>query len=302
MELSRRRPHVILAAVVAAGLGLSSTAFADHFHGVIYQRGTDGTILAQTDDGANVLVVISDRTKVKQSDSGRSQRVSTALLIPGLIIEVQGAYSDTNRFVAERVSFRKSDQRIARAIQGGLSATELRSAASQQRIDQQAEALRQQRITIQQHQQRIAAADEKIAATAGVAEASAERISNLDYYNVIGSVTVYFDNGQSTVPAKYRDQLLDLVAQAKTLNAYVIQVQGYASAVGGDALNDRLSSARADAVARLLEQSGVPPTNLAPPAGMGASQQVAPNKTEKEQAENRRAVVTLLQNKGVSDK
>jgi len=290
MELSRRRPHVILAAVVAAGLGLSSTAFADHFHGVIYQRGTDGTILAQTDDGANVLVVISDRTKVKQSDSGRSQRVSTALLIPGLLIEVQGAYSDTNRFVAERVSFRKSDQRIARAIQGGLSATELRSAASQQRI------------TIQQHQQRIAAADEKIAATAGVAEASAERISNLDYYNVIGSVTVYFDNGQSTVPAKYRDQLLDLVAQAKTLNAYVIQVQGYASAVGGDALNDRLSSARADAVARLLEQSGVPPTNLAPPAGMGASQQVAPNKTEKEQAENRRAVVTLLQNKGVSGK
>jgi outer membrane protein OmpA-like peptidoglycan-associated protein len=46
----------------------------------------------------------------------------------------------------------------------------------------------------------------------------------------------------------------------------------------------------------------VPPTNLAPPAGMGSSQQVAPNKTAKEQAENRRAVVTLLQNKGVSDK
>ena len=105
-------------------------------------------------------------------------------------------------------------------------------------------------MTIQQHQQRIAAADEKIAATTGVVEANAERISNLDYYNVIGSVTVYFDNGQSTVHAKYTEQLLDLVAQAKTLNAYVVQVQGYASAVGADALNDRLSSERAEAVAR----------------------------------------------------
>jgi outer membrane protein OmpA-like peptidoglycan-associated protein len=302
MKLTRRRWHVILAAVFAAGLGLSSTAFADHFHGVIYQRGTDGTILVQTDDDANVRVVVSDRTKVKQSDSGRSRRVSAALLIPGLLIEVQGAYSDTNRFVADRVTFRKSDQRIARAIQGGLSSTELMTAANQQRIDQQGQALRQQRVTIQQHQQRIAAADEKIAATTGVVEANAERISNLDYYNVIASVTVYFDNGQSTVPAKYREALLDLVAHAKTLNAYVVQVQGYASAVGADTLNDRLSAERAESVARVLEQSGVPPTNLAPPAGMGSSQQVAPNKTAKEQAENRRAVVTLLQNNGVSVK
>jgi len=302
MELTRRRWQVILTAVFAAGLGLSSNAFADHFHGVIYQRGSDGTILVQTDDDANVRIVVSDRTKVKQSDGGRSRRVSAALLIPGLLIEVQGAYSDSNRFVADRVTFRKSDQRIARAIQGGLSSTELMTAANQQRIDQQGQALRQQRVTIQQHQQRIAAADEKIAATTGVVEANAERISNLDYYNVIASVTVYFDNGQSTVHAKYREQLLDLVAHAKTLNAYVVQVQGYASAVGADTLNDRLSAERAESVARVLEQSGVPPTNLAPPAGMGSSQQVAPNTTAKEQAENRRAVVTLLQNKGVSDK
>jgi outer membrane protein OmpA-like peptidoglycan-associated protein len=36
------------------------------------------------------------------------------------------------------------------------------------------------------------------------------------------------------------------------------------------------------------------------PAAMGVSQQVAPNTTAQGQAENRRAVVTLLQNKGIA--
>lgn len=302
MERTRRRPHVILASVFVAGLGLSSTAFADHFHGVVYQRGTDGTIMVQTDDASNVTVLVSDSTKVKRLDGLRSRRASAASLIPGLRVEVNGSYRDSSRFIAERVTFTKSDEQIARAIQGGIATTELRNEANQQRIEQQGQALRQQRVTIQQHGQRIAANDEKIAATTGIVEANAARISSLDYYNVIGSVTVYFENGQSTVHSKYKDQIRDLVAQAKNLNAYVVQVQGYASAVGADALNERLSSERAEAVARILEQNGVPPTNLAPPAGMGISHQIASNKTAEGQAENRRAVVTLLQNKGISEK
>jgi outer membrane protein OmpA-like peptidoglycan-associated protein len=79
-------------------------------------------------------------------------------------------------------------------------------------------------------------------------------------------------------------------------------VQGYASAVGSEALNERLSSDRAVAVTRILQENGIPPTSIAPPAGMGITSQVAPNETQKGQAQNRRAVITVLQNKGISGK
>ena len=113
---------------------------------------------------------------------------------------------------------------------------------------------------------------------------------------------MYFADGQSTVSAKYRHHLERLIAQAKEVPGYVVQVQGYASDVGAEAINERLSTDRAVAVTRILQENGIPPTNIAPPAGMGITSQVAPNKTEHGQAENRRAVVTVLQNKGISGK
>jgi OOP family OmpA-OmpF porin len=302
MELRYRRPQVVLVSAFLAALGISSAALAEHFHGVITAHHDDGSMMVQADDSSDVMVLLADNTKVKRLDGVRSTKVGAAALVPGLRVEVDGKYSDHTRFVAERVTFRKSDQKIARAIQGGLAPTDLRVAANQQRLELQAQVLRQQGQQIAANDAKIAANDAKIVATTGMVEAAAARISSLDDYNVIGSFTVYFANGKSTVPSKYKHQMEDLIAQAKSreIRGYVVQVQGYASAVGTEGLNDRLSSERAQAVARILEQNGVPPTNIAPPAGMGISQQVASNKTEKGQAENRRAVITLLQNKGIA--
>ena len=93
-----------------------------------------------------------------------------------------------------------------------------------------------------------------------------------------------------------------LAAQAKGVRGYMIQIQGYASAVGPSALNQKLSMQRADAVTSVLQQAGVPPPNIVVPAAMGTTDQVASNKTAQGQAENRRTVVTLLQNKGISER
>jgi outer membrane protein OmpA-like peptidoglycan-associated protein len=172
--------------------------------------------------------------------------------------------------------------------------------ANGQEIAQQAAELGLQHQHIERHEEQIAADDLRIVATRGIAEANGARIANLDDYDIIGTVTVYFDNGQAMVHASYRESLQRLIDQARDLNGYVFQVQGYASQVGSDALNERLSAERAQAVARVLVQGGVPPTNLAVPAAMGTSLQVAPNASEKGQAENRRAVVTLMQNKGIA--
>jgi outer membrane protein OmpA-like peptidoglycan-associated protein len=78
-------------------------------------------------------------------------------------------------------------------------------------------------------------------------------------------------------------------------------VKGYASKVGSAALNQKLSTERAENVTNFLEQEGkIPLTNMLAPGAMGTSQQVAPDTTAEGQAENRRVVVSILQNKAIA--
>jgi OmpA-OmpF porin, OOP family len=100
---------------------------------------------------------------------------------------------------------------------------------------------------------------------------------------------------------KYKPQLLALMQKAQATKGYVIQVQGYASRVGSAAWNQKLSAERADVVLDFIEQEGkVPLTRVLAPGAMGTSEQVASNSTAEGQAENRRVVVRVLQNKGVA--
>jgi outer membrane protein OmpA-like peptidoglycan-associated protein len=77
-------------------------------------------------------------------------------------------------------------------------------------------------------------------------------------------------------------------------------VQGYASKVGSPTLNQRLSSERADNVLTIIQQAGVPLTRILAPAAMGTTEQVASNHTRSGQAQNRRVVVTIVVNKGIT--
>jgi outer membrane protein OmpA-like peptidoglycan-associated protein len=120
-------------------------------------------------------------------------------------------------------------------------------------------------------------------------------------YNILGEVTVLFGNGEVTIEPQYKPQLLKLAQQAMGITGYVIMVKGYASKVGSAALNQKLSTERAQNVANFLEQQGkIPLTNMLAPGAMGTSKQVAPDTTAEGQAENRRVVVSILQNKGIA--
>jgi OmpA-OmpF porin, OOP family len=67
------------------------------------------------------------------------------------------------------------------------------------------------------------------------------------------------------------------------------------------ALNQELSQKRADAVSSILLQQGkIPLTNMLAPGAMGESDQVAGNNKDDSQAENRRVVVQVLQNKAIA--
>ena len=123
----------------------------------------------------------------------------------------------------------------------------------------------------------------------------------LDDYNIMDEVTVYFGNGKVALDPKYRPQLLQLAEKAKTITAYTIQVKGYASSVGSASLNQKLSEDRANTVTQFLQQQGhVPLTNMLAPGAMGESRQIGGDKTAEGQEQNRRVVVRVLQNKGIA--
>jgi outer membrane protein OmpA-like peptidoglycan-associated protein len=296
--------------MLVAGLGIAAPTFADdHFHGTISSHPINGALMVITDDSSPIVVVLDDATKVRRVDGVRSIKASSAELVPGLRVDVKGAYNTGNHFEASRITFKKHDRRLALAIAGGIAPTDQRSLANQQRLDQHAQALAGHQQSIERQGERLTAHDsaikennDKIVATTGALEQTKARIANLDDYDVIATITVYFENGKASIAPKYKEQLEQLAAQAKATNGAVVQVQGYASAVGQAALNEELSQKRSDAVTAILQQSGIAPTNVAVPAAMGTTGQVASNKTAKGQAENRRAVITLLQNKGIAQK
>ena len=144
-------------------------------------------------------------------------------------------------------------------------------------------------------------AQEKIDANKAAIEAANKRFGQLDDYNILDEVTVYFGNGKVALDPKYNAQLLQLAEKAKTITAYTIQVKGYASSVGSASLNQKLSDDRANNVAQFLQQQGhIPLTNMLAPGAMGESRQVGTDKTAEGQAQNRRVVVRVLQNKGIA--
>ena len=140
-----------------------------------------------------------------------------------------------------------------------------------------------------------------IAADQAAIAATNKRFGELADYNILGEVTVYFGNGSTAIDAQFKPQLLKLAKQAMSINGYLMQVQGYASAVGSAALNQKLSLERAEHVLDFMEQQGaVPMTNVLAPGAMGTSDQVGPDSTAEGQASNRRVVVRILQNKGLA--
>jgi outer membrane protein OmpA-like peptidoglycan-associated protein len=127
------------------------------------------------------------------------------------------------------------------------------------------------------------------------------RFGTLDQYVTKGSITVNFANGKSTVSPKDKEQLTEFVKSAADTPGYMIEVQGYASTSGPAALNQRLSADRAAAVLAIIQQTGVVPmTRILAPAAMGTTNQLSTDKGKSAQAQNRRVVVTIVVNKGIT--
>ncbi len=284
-----RIEHIALSLIALTLFSFTGVAQNVKVEGLIQARNGE-TMILKTSDAEKVVAVLTDNTDVAQVQGvlkARKKEMSMAALIPGLQVKVEGTYNDQHELVAKTVRFKGNDLEQAQAINAGMHETK---AATQQNKEELAQ--QQAQLTEQQA---------KVAANQAAINAATARFGELDDYYIRDEVTVYFGNGQVDVDPKYNAQLLALANKAKTINGYMVEVKGYASVTGSAALNQKLSEDRANNVTSILLQQGrVPLTRMLAPGAMGESEQVGNEKTAEGQAENRRVVVRVLQNKAIA--
>jgi outer membrane protein OmpA-like peptidoglycan-associated protein len=273
------------------------TAQTTQVEGLIQGRSGDTMILRTSDSPNLIAVLLTDSTDVAQVQGvlkARKKDMSMAALIPGLAVKVEGTYNAQKELVATKVRFKGNDLERAQAIDAGMHETKAQTQQNQEELEKQKAALEQQQAQLAEHHA-------KIAANKAAIDAAVTRFGQLDDYYIFDELTVYFGNGQVKVDPKYNSQLMALIEKAKTIEGYMIEVKGFASASGSAAMNQKLSEDRANAVTNILIQQGrVPLTRMLAPGAMGESEQVGNAKSTESEAENRRVVVRVLQNKAIA--
>jgi outer membrane protein OmpA-like peptidoglycan-associated protein len=264
--------------------------------GVIATR-TGETLVVSTPSG-DVTVVLTDDTKVKKS---------AAVLIPGLRVTVEGVGDSQSRVVAKSINFDSQDLETAEAIQAGATPTKqavksnAQNIAANKQANHNAEATAANQVQTASNQQEIAANQEQIDADQQKIQANTKRFSELSEYDIKGDLTVNFASGSSVISANDKTALSKLAQDAVNLTGYIISVKGFASTTGGAAINQKLSMDRAQAVmAYLIQSCNVPVRHIVAPGAMGTADPAAPNETAQGRAENRRAEIKVLVNKGLA--
>jgi OOP family OmpA-OmpF porin len=255
--------------------------------GLIVGRNGDQMIVRGETGSTTVTLTDSTKVEVVKGKFGlRKNAMGMAALVPGLAVEVK-ALSTGGKLVANEIKFKSDDLKTAHEIQAGLTPTQQQVQANQQQLQATQQQVQANQQGIQQNQANEAALS--------------KRFGELADYDVKGEAAVHFVVNSTTLSPQAKQDVMTLAARAMGLNGYMIQVAGYADSSGNAAHNQELSDRRADAVVSYLQQTcKVPLFRVLAPAAMGTSNPVASNETPEGQAENRRVVIKILVNRGLS--
>jgi OmpA-OmpF porin, OOP family len=296
---------VFLASVSAFG----ASGHKSEVKGMITSR-TGETLIVKSGEGTTTVVLTDDTTT--KDDKGLSglekQHMSGVVLIPGLKVDVDGISDDQGRVVAKTITVDGDDLEAAQMIEAGLHPTAEQVAADVQALEAHSGQLHAhtvqmaaQRENIDTNQQNIAAHQQHIQQNIKDIEENTNRFTALSEYDVKSEATVRFDVGSAKISAQDQEELKKLAQTATGLTGYIVEVMGYADAMGSAEMNTKLSEDRAKAVVTcLMQQGSVPMRHIVAPGAMGEYQPVAPNETKAGRAENRRVEVKVLVNKGIS--
>ena len=282
---ARVRRAVCITLVLMVGLLLCGSAFAEFKPGTkrVVKAGEElevkGAILSRDGETfvlrdatrTDTTVLLTDSTTIKTARKGifrGGKEFDVTALVPGLICTVKGTGDAEGRLMAGAITFKDTDYKAA-----------VTAYAMTDPVDDKADqALRD-----------AAAAD--------------QRISDLDNFDVVKVVTVYFAVNKWDLSAEAKTSLDELAAKAPGAKNYTVEVQGYTDSTGDFDKNLELSRKRADSVVQYLAvKHSIPLRRITTPMGYGSTKTVADDKTAAGRAQNRRVEVRILVNKGLAEK
>jgi outer membrane protein OmpA-like peptidoglycan-associated protein len=110
---------------------------------------------------------------------------------------------------------------------------------------------------------------------------------------VLNDAVLHFANGRHILPPQGVKAVQIVAQRLKDYHGgYTLTVTGYTSSIGKPAFNRRLSQLRAEAVAKVLQQTGISAASMQT-AGAGPDRPVASNHTRMGQAKNRRVEIAV---------
>ena len=136
----------------------------------------------------------------------------------------------------------------------------------------------------------------KAEAAAKLKNAQVETITDI---NGLQAVKITFDSGllfatnKSDPNSTAQAELVKFADMLKSDTGLNIMVQGHTDATGSDAINNPLSVARAESVAKFLNQKGVSAKQIQSVEGYGSTKPVADNATAEGRSKNRRVEVGI---------
>jgi OOP family OmpA-OmpF porin len=305
--LGMTRTGMVLSLTVLLLSGITVQAQEANVEGLITGRSGPSMSL-KTQNTPRLTVLLSETTKATEKGGflGLGKKdLGIAALVPGLQIKVEGSYNADHQLVARKITFSRNSLNTAKQIDAGLNPTNEQVAAAQDQLKTDRKNIESAQSDIDSSKRDIASnaqlSSDGLASNKSAIGTANSRFGKLDEYDTKGSITVNFANGKATVSPKDKEQLTQFVKAAADTPGFMIQVQGYASAVGSASLNQRLSAERAEAVVSIIQQSGsVPLTRILAPAAMGTTNLVDSGHNRTAQAQNRRVVVTILINRGIT--
>jgi outer membrane protein OmpA-like peptidoglycan-associated protein len=302
MNLQKIASTVVLG-IVALAFSSATLAETVKIEGVIV-GGSGDEIVVQFGSGAELALQLTDNTEVSQTGglfNTRNKQMAMAALIPGLNVKAEGVYNEHRQVLATSIKFKGNDLKDAQKIQAGMREVKVQNEQQQEELDRKSAELKAQKEALEKQQAQLIEQQKQVEANKAAIAANTARFGQLDDYYIWDEVTVLFGNGKVKVGSQYEPQLLALAEKAKTVDGYVIEVKGYASSAGNASINQKLSEDRAGNVTNILLQKGhIPLTRMLAPGAMGETHQVGNDKTAEGQAENRRVVVRVLQNKAIA--
>jgi len=279
--------------------------------GIILKQEGDGFRM-RDQAGSELTIHLASNAKIEEKKSNPfrgSKKYTSAQLVRGLYVEVEGRGDASGGLTAEKIKFSNDSLRVADSVNSTVVPVENRLGEAENRVTATEENAKRLSGQLDELSQVANLAKGGAAAAQETADVAVEgvnktndRISSLDDYEVQKTETINFRVGSWVLSKEAKATLDDIANQSKDAKGFVIEIRGFASADGGENSNRTLSQKRSEAVMHYLaENHDIPLRRMVMPLGYGEAMPVADNKTRDGRMQNRRAEVSILVSKGLTN-